>query len=351
MGFVAPSELVVRLAWATGVLCVALSGALVLQVLRMRWRLARRKRRREATFAVWRPLLFEVAAGGSPRLPPLASGEEDAFLLLWLQLQDEIRGESQARLAAAGEAVGARAFALRRIHGTDPVGRILALRTLGYLRRPEDRAEVLRWLDEPRSYVSLAAARALVHLDPEGAPGAILPRLATRLDWPIPLFAKVLEEASRVRLSAGFRALCDELPAPALARVLPLMALVDAPVVEDILSRILDPAGDPEVLAAALRHVRGPALLPAVRRAAAHERWSVRMQAAAALGRAGEPADRDLLLRLTADPEWWVRYRAAQALVSSGGATAPDELVALAARLRDRFARDMVQQVLAEVRA
>jgi HEAT repeat protein len=350
LGFVATSEPVVRFAWATGLLCVALSAALVLQVLRMRRRLARRERRREAVVAAWRPVLFEVVAGGSPQLPPIAPDEEDAFLLLWLQVQDAIRGPQLARLAAVGEAVGARSLAQRRIRGADAVGRTLALRTLGYLRHPEDRAPVLRWLSDPRAYVSLAAARALVHLDPEGSPDDILPRLATRADWPVPLFASVLEGASRSRLSTRFRALCRELPAELLVRMLPLAALVDAPVVDALLADLLDPEGDPEVLAAALRHVRGPALLPAVRRAAVHERWSVRVQAAAALGRVGEPSDTELLLELTRDREWWVRYRAAQAL-AAGPFAAPEEIVQRAARLRDRFARDMVQQVLAEARA
>lgn len=350
MGFAAASEPVVRFAWATGLLSVALSAALVLQVLRMRRRLARRERRREAVVAAWRPVLFEVVAGGSPPLPSLAPDDEDAFLLLWLQLQDAIRGAPLGRLAAAGEAVGARALAQRRIRGSDAVGRILALRALGYLRHPEDRGEVLRWLDDPRAYVSLAAARALVHLDPEGAPDELLPRLAARADWPVPLFASVLEETSRSRLSARFRTLCRELPAPLLVRVLPLASLVDAAVVDELLAGLLDPEGDPEALAAALRHVRDPALLPTVRRAALHDRWSVRVQAAAALGRVGEPSDCELLLQLTRDREWWVRYRAAQSL-AAGSFAAPEEIVARAADLRDRFARDMVQQVLAEARA
>jgi hypothetical protein len=350
LGSAAEFEPVVRLAWATGILCVALSSALVVQVLRMRRRLERRKRRREEVFARWRPLLFEVVAGGSPWLSSLAADEEDAFLLLWVQLQEGIRGAPLVRLAAVGEAMGAHELARRRIRGRDAVGRVLALRTFGYLRRPEDRTEVLRWLDDPRAYVSLAAARALVHIDPAGSPDEILPRLATRADWPTPLFASILEEADRGRLSVRFRALCGELPAPTLVRLLPLASLAEEPVVNELLAGLLDPAGDPEVLAAALRHVRRPALLPAVRRAAVHERWSVRVQAAAALGRVCEPLDRDLLLQMTRDPEWWVRYRAAQAL-SAPPFTAPGEIVALAADLRDRFARDMVHQVMAEARA
>jgi hypothetical protein len=349
LGFVAGTEPIVRFAWATGVVSVALSAALVVQVLRMRRRLARRNRRRDAVLATWRPLLFDVAAGGSPPLPPLARGDEDAFLLLWVQLQDGIRGAPLARLAAAGEAVGAHALARRRIGGRDALGRVLALRTFGHLGRREDWGEVLPWLDDPRAYLSLAAARALVRIDPERAPDEILGRLVDRVDWPVPLFAGVLADASRARLSARLGELCATLPPPAVVRLMPLASLVDEPVVHRILGGLLDSAQDAEVLAAALRHVRSPALLPAVRRAAVHERWSVRVQAAAALGRVGEARDRDRLVEMLRDPEWWVRYRAAQALAARPFAS-PDELVAFAAHLGDRFARDIVRQALAEAR-
>lgn len=350
MGSVAAFEPVVRLAWGTALVSVALSAALVVQVLRMRRRLARRERRSQEVFARWRPILFEAVAGGSPSLPALPREEEDAFLLLWIQLLDGIRGDSVARLADVGARMGARRLALERIDGGDALGRVLALRTFGYLQRPEDRERVLHWLDDPRSYISLAAARALVRIDPERAADELLPRLVARADWPVPLFADVLAQASPARLSARFAALCAELPPAPLARLLPLASIVDEHVVDALLRRLLSPGQEPEVLAAALRLVRSPALLEPVRRAASHEAWSVRVQAAAALGRVGEPRDRELVATLLQDAEWWVRYRAAQALVVRPYG-APGELRALADSLDDRFARDMVQQVLAEVRA
>ena len=350
MAFAAASDPFVRFAWIAGLASFALSAALVLQVLWMRARLARRERRREAVIARWRPVLYEVVAGGSPRLTPVPPEDEESFLLVWNQLQDGIRGAARTRLAGVGEALGAHGMALRRLGGGGAVGRVLALRTLGHLGRPEDRDEVLRWLDDPRSYVSLAAARALVQTDPEVAPDELLPRLARRADWPVPLFATVLAETSRSRLSTRFREVCSGLTPQGLVRLLPLASLVEPAVVDALLSSLLAAEQDPEVLAGALRHARSPALLPAVRRAAHHGRWSVRVQAAAALGRAGEPADRDLLVELLGDPEWWVRYRAAHALAARPYGSA-DELVALAVHLGDRYARDIVRQALAEGRA
>lgn len=348
MAFAEAFEPVVRAAWATGLVTVVLSAVLVASVLRIRRRLARAEARRQDVVARWRPVLFEAIAGGSPRLPDLPPEDEDAFLLLWVQLLDGIRGEPLLRLARVGEELGAHALAAARLGRADALGRVLALRTLGYLGRPDDRAEALRWLDDPRSYLSLAAARALVRIDPEGAPGELLPRLARRVDWPVALFARVLAEASAPHVSERFAALCPELPATALVRLLPLASVVDAESLEPIVAALLERADDPEVLAAALRQVRSPALLAPVRRAASHASWSVRVQAAAALGRVGEPRDREILGGLLRDPEWWVRYRSAQALAARYGNA--HEVLALADRSGDRFARDIVRQALAEVR-
>jgi hypothetical protein len=52
-------------------------------------------------------------------------------------------------------------------------------------------------------------------------------------------------------------------------------------------------------------------------------------------------------VRLLADREWWVRYRAAQALVELPWLKRAD-LEALHATLDDRYAADMLAQVMAE---
>jgi HEAT repeat protein len=73
----------------------------------------------------------------------------------------------------------------------------------------------------------------------------------------------------------------------------------------------------------------------------------VRVQAARALARIGERTDIDLLAPLLGDREWWVRYRAAQALASLA-ALYGQPLDVVGHTLSDRFARDMLAQVMAE---
>jgi HEAT repeat protein len=104
------------------------------------------------------------------------------------------------------------------------------------------------------------------------------------------------------------------------------------------------------VVTAALRIVHTPLLQEPVRALLAHEDWQVRVQAAKALGRIGDRGDTDRLVALLADREWWVRYRAAQALVELPWLTRAG-LDALHAALEDRYAADMLAQVMAEIDA
>jgi hypothetical protein len=345
----AAAEPFLQVAWAVAVVALGATAVLALRVVTLRRAGLARERERDAVLARWRPLLFEAMLGGSPEVAPLPPRDEDTFLLLWNQLQDAVQGDARARLAALGEQLGARALARARLRRPDALGRLLGLRTLAYVGQPADYEDVARALDERRVYLALAAARALVAIDGRSAPGDVLPRLAMRPEWPLALFATVLAAADPGELAARFRALEPQLSPDQLVRLLPLVSVLDPAAAEAIVGALLEGA-DPEVLAAALKRTRSPGLAPAVRRLAGHEAWTVRTQAAAALGRIGGPEERGVLVAMLADRQWWVRYRAAQAL-ACGRFGDPAEVRALAAGLGDRYARDMVEQVLAEERA
>jgi HEAT repeat protein len=349
------SELL-AVAWGVGAVALGLTVALALQVLVFRARNNRRDRRRRRVFETWRPLLFAHLLGNGPPLPALERGQDEDFLLLWNQLQDGIRGESHARLVAVAEAIGGREAARRLLQRGDTLGLLLAVRTLGYLGHPADYDDLLRFADDRRPYLCLAVGYALARVDRHRAPADLLPRLAARPDWPVALFAMALAEADPGELSAAMGALQVRLGAAELVRLLPLTAFLPPEAANRILRELLERSADsgarsddPEVLCGVLRAVRDPALLPVVREASAHAAWSVRTQAAAALGRVGAAEDRPALVALLRDPSWWVRYRAAQAL-TSGRFGPVEEIVAAAEALQDRFARDIVQHALAEAR-
>jgi HEAT repeat protein len=96
----------------------------------------------------------------------------------------------------------------------------------------------------------------------------------------------------------------------------------------------------------ALGRAADPPMAPLVAAALQDEAWSVRAQAARALG-AMRADDRATVGRLAAglsDPAWWVRANCAEALLAAG----PDGRAALEAALAsdDRFARERAREAL-----
>lgn len=75
--------------------------------------------------------------------------------------------------------------------------------------------------------------------------------------------------------------------------------------------------------------------------------WEIRAVAARALGQIAHPEAIPRLIEALTDEAWWVRYNSAQALARMGH----DGVVALHAQLNqeDRFAREIVKQVLEEL--
>lgn len=333
--------------WWVAALALVMTAVLAVAMLTTHAAVRRRDRRRERVHATWRLPLFEHALGLGPPLPAPDRGDEEHLLDLWNQLRDEATPEGRRRLDAAAEALGLRRTARGMLQRSDALRRLLAIRTLGSLADPADYDLLAGIADDTRPYLCLAAALALARIDRRRAPHDLLPRLAQRRDWPVSLFAVALGRTEVVQLAAALRTEQARLPPADLVRLLPLTSFLPADEAGEILRALLAASDDPEVLCGVLREVRDPALLPIVRRASRHAAWSVRTQAASALGRVGGAEDRLALLALLKDPHWWVRYRAAQAL-TSGRFGGSDQVVQDAELLQDRFAVDIVQQAIAE---
>ncbi len=351
MAWFANSERFVAIAWAAGATTVALSFVLTLEVLRMRWRATRRARRRAAFLATWRPLLFEAALGESPAVPRLEREDEDSFVVLWNRIQDSLEVGARAALNRIAEEVGAGERARKMLRPRDPIRCIQALRMVAHLGRAEDYAAVWPLLEDARPYLSIAAARTLVALNPTRSLHDVVPRMAVRADWPASLLVTALAGVDRNEMARElWSAISSAGSSIEMVRLLPLVALVPEPAAEEILRFAFGEADDPEVAAAVLRNVRSPSLRDLARAGCLHEDWRVRTQAAAALGRIGTIAERKLLIVLLSDKQWWVRYRAAEALVARRFGPR-EELTNLMRSLPDRYARDILAHAVAEARA
>jgi HEAT repeat protein len=195
--------------------------------------------------------------------------------------------------------------------------------------------------------LSISAAAALVEIDARRAIPEVMPLVCSNSHWPRTQVAKLLANAGPDNVSD---ALCDAISDGAddvAARLLRYADCISTGQLSQLTERLLAERQDPNLLAAVLKVARGLSSPDTVNALTRHEAWYVRMQAASVLGQFGTRSSVRLLEPLLSDTEWWVRYRAAQAIAALPF-LGPHALRRLRERQTDRFARDMMEQVLAE---
>ena len=332
----------------TGTVALILTLLLALQIVLLRMNLRRREHRAARAVARWRPLLNQAIVGEEPALPSLRPRERLPFLHLWAHLQGSLRGEANEALNSVARRLGVDALARDMLARGARDERLLATLVLGHLRDRAAWPQLLPLASAADSVLSLSALWALVRVDPDAAAEYLTPLFIEREDWALSHVAGILQQASGPVAQVLARIL-PGLPEERLPRALRIAESLRVMLPAGVLAGALRSPSSAVVIAA-LRGVREPAALNEVRTMLGHEDWQVRVQAARALGRVGDRGDAARLTSLLGDPQWWVRYRAAQALRELPLLSQAD-LEAVRASLTDRFALDMLDQVLAEEQA
>lgn len=343
-----PDSLFSTIAWI-GISAVGLTLLLALMMVYLRISLNRRQQEERAFLAVWSPLLLSsLHSSVSAVLPTLAVHERVHFLKLWNNLMRSATGVAADNLISIAYSVGGDYFSRRMLRYSGRVECLLATLALGHMRdHPSWELLVTQTLSAD-SVTSINAFQALVQIDAETTAQQLMPLLLARDDWPIAHVAAILQSAHGAFLLPLLEATA-EIKSVHLVRTLHLIEALHLAVPQTTVLRLLDKANDTETIIAALRIANDAGLLVHIRAYLSHPDWRVRVQAAKVLGRIGEHADVNRLIPLLADAEWWVRYRAAQSLVGMPFFSIA-EVELLRDNLSDRFARDMLGQVLAERR-
>jgi len=325
---------------------IANIAALLLFGVGMRiWR-ERRLRRRARFNARWEPVLYARMSGEALALPPLARSERLLFLSLWLHLLGYVRGEAADALAQAARELELPPYALRLLNARGAWKRVVAMQAVAALRL-KDAGDILYakvMQSRPRS--SLAAARALLQIDPErGLAG--LAHLLSHLQWSPGAVVEIVKAGGSSVGPMLIDLVRSASPGNAKHAVRLIEMLGDESALPVLRERLLSNSDQDEI--AAILHCYGKLGGPEDRIAALsfldHPKWVVRVQAANALGSLGTAPDVDRLLPLLRDRHWWVRYRAARALLRLAGAAALSGVRELEA---DPYAREMLSRVLAE---
>lgn len=339
----------VGVAFWTGITALALSGAFLAAMLSVHSWLAVKNLLRRRTLDRWRPVLMaSLYQPDDAALPRLSRTSTADFLELWNHLHQSLDGAARDNLNQVAGALRVPAIVCGMLRKRGFHSRLLAAQTAGNLRLIAAWDALRQQLEDESAGLSLVAARALVRIDPERAAPLVLPELIKREDWAPQCVDALLREAGGRNVAESlFHAIAGAAPASArrLIRYLGVIPPADA---APVISRLLAESADEELLGACLQLLSDPAELDRVRALSRHENWHVRVHVASALGRLGVPDDAALLACMLSDSQWWVRYRAALALARLPGMSM-DELRHIKDVQTDRYARDMLHQVMAEL--
>jgi HEAT repeat protein len=347
MRVAAMDGLAASVAWWASLVLLALITLLVTWILILRARNAATQRRTDRLREQWQTLLACAVDEIPDELPVVEERDAVAFLMLWTHLQESVREIAREGLNEVARRTGIAAVARKLAHEGDLRARLLGLTALGHLRDKEVWDELLALALDRDPSISMSAAKALFRIDPPKAADMLVPMILTREDWPRALVASMLEEAgpdvtSKPLADAVAAAAPDRAP-----RIIRFLELAHRDVAVPVVRRMIKTSDHPDVVASCLRVFSDPADLDIVRGLLEDARLPVRLNAAITLGRLGTEDDRALLTRTLADADWWVRYRSAHALAQLPSVDARD-LHDLALAHPDRFARDMLTQVIAE---
>jgi hypothetical protein len=345
--FSVPDNAAVIAALATA----AMAALLFTIVLGLRTSHILHRRRLAQLRAAWWPIFAETAASeqfaADAVLPKLRFGQKLMLLREWSRFRSMVMGQATISLNTLAARLDLLPLARRYMRRRSVAHRLLGLQVVGQLRDRDSWDAINVTVEDPNIALSVTAATALTDIDPDRGIPRVVPLIGRFVRWPRTQVGRILNRAGPDIVSAR---LCREIAdAPVDAAIL-LLQFADSAYAGDInavAEMLLKSRHEPALLSAALKAARGRICPERILELTRHEVWYVRMQAATFLGRAGRIEDLKVLEPLLSDQQWWVRYRAAQALVASPF-LGPNALRRIASRQEDPFARDILQQALAE---
>lgn len=341
----------------TGVCAFIITSLVLLALLFFKLKRQLKLRRDRTFFDEWHPLLIRTALDETALLsfPALKSGDDWRLLKLWVHLQMLLRGDASENLCKFAHELNLQSFALFFLKSPNKSEQILGLVALGYLHDETSWNLLTPLLEEPSNSTALYAAWALLKISPPRAAELVLQALMQHPTSSIVQTA-ALFKPFRVDLTqpwlVKFEKLCATYPASQafesqIAWLLKIAHSINLEIPVALLIPLLQDASQIDITIGALKLIKHTDGLHAVRRLASHPDWEIRAQVAIALGRLGDDSDIERLKILTTDTQWWVRYRAAHALVYFPGID-KQALIESVSHWSDRYAKDMVWQVLAE---
>lgn len=349
MDLIHSSDARIVFAFWVGVCVVVMALLMLVAILVMRQLAARAESRHLRATEFWRRVLTDAMRVPDTPVPPLRQSDVPGFVDAWNDLHEAPENRDNPGMRAVAGAVGLERQLSLALQAGGFHDRVMSMIAMGHLKCPAHLDTLVAYLEDGSTMVSITAARAIMRIDPRVGVEKLIPQIVAHQDWVQGNVAVILGEAGAGIVSRRLGEATLQVNDAVAPRMVRLLADVSPRDAAPVIRALLSGNHDEHLTSTCLQVLAEPSDLDVVRPLLQHPRWHVRMHAATALGRLGGEEDRPRLLPLLSDSQWWVRYRAAQALarlfshdiVALGGVRDAQE---------DRFARDILVHVLAEIR-
>jgi HEAT repeat protein len=348
LAYASESEAVVDLALIIGAASVGLAAVMMVLILAIHGVQLLRERRDERTVRKWRLILIRCIDAVPKNLPRLRKPEITPFLNLWTHLQETLTGAARDNLNTVARAVGLDDTARRMLAKGSIRQQLMAITTLGHLHDRSVWYVLITVAQSPNSMLSLAAARAMIHIDPKGAMRLLTSLIASRTDWAPSRVIAILKEAHPDIITIPLAAAALRAPPSQAPRLIRYLSAIHSDYAMETIGLIIRTSEQQEVIAACLEMLKDPRDTALARAFVDHKNWNLRVLAASALGRIGTVEEEPVLRGMLHDNEWWVRYTAARALAELSP-EGKEKLKQIEAEEQLPAAREILRLVIAEL--
>jgi len=343
------SDIIIKAAVTITFVTVMLVVMLLITIVFLRIRLFLNHKKRNQIKSTWNPILAKVAVGQDVSISSLKKAEQYTFLILWNEYFSVVRGDSITNLKLLARKLRINDLAHRMIKSKTLHNKLLGSITLGHMREYSAWDDLILFVQDNISIVAITAVRSLLLIDPRQGIRTVLPLLITEQQWPWPSVAYALKLAGPNNICAPLSEITQRVNSNAQVRLLRYLEAINCDVITEGVINVLKTTNDPKVASVCLNIVQDVNALELVRGYVNHPIWYLRMHAARALGKIGNEDDIPRLIELLSDSGWWVRYRSAQAIANIVSSN-KDTIRNLRDQVNDEFGRDMLNQVIAEIR-
>ena len=319
MAFATSSDWIVWLAFFIGCLLLLLTLTLFAMVFVLRISLVKTQQRQASFIETWAPIWNQCFSDNLPdEIPLLDEKDVNTFLVQWLQYQETYEDSMREVLNLVALKAGIEKHLLAILKHKSVREKILALTAFGFLQDKTHWAMLFQYALSESTFLSMAACRAMLHIDAKQAVPLVINRILKRGDWPQARVVLFLAEAGIDVVSEPLTQTVQSSSSQDVVKLIPYLEITKASLALPALNQVLQTfSTNKNCVLASLKTMAK--FIPteeqkSIRTFLSHRDWEIRAAAIKTLAKTGDSQNEALFIKHLNDDEHYVQFEAAKAL-------------------------------------